>query len=116
MCSRCACGRKVGGQNDFLHYAIADPLYKTVELQCPRTNAFKRRQASHQYIVQAAIAMAGPDHVLIGRGFNDTKTGWVTLGVGTRGAPVFFCKTITPGPEAPPLCPRRPGTAERKSE
>src|SRR3546814_3084707 len=73
------------------------PLYKTVELQCPRTNAFKRRQASHQYIVQAAIAMAGLDHVLIGRGFNDTQQGWVTLGVGTRGAHVFFCKTITPG-------------------
>ena len=56
---RLALDGRIGGDDEFLHLALREPVAEAVEPELARPDAVERRQPSLQHEIQAAVAVVG---------------------------------------------------------
>src|SRR5690606_12688743 len=77
---------RIGGDDQFLHFALAEAVGEPVQADLARPDAIERTQPSLQHEVQAAVAGGLFDRQAVGRRFDHAQLVPVARGAGAGGA------------------------------
>ncbi len=79
MRSRLAFDRRIGRKNDLCDFTVLHALFESIQPELFGANTIQRREMSHQYEIQAAVAGILFDCEHVGRIFDNTKLCRITI-------------------------------------
>ncbi len=85
---------EIGGEDDFLHHAVAGTREQALEMQFLRPDAVERREVAHQHVVHALEGVGLLHHVEVGRHLDDAQQGGVAPGRGTALADLVLAEGV----------------------